>query len=377
MSLLVDVEKDFGGFVLSASFEAGQEVMGILGASGCGKSMTLRCIAGIVTPDRGRIVLNGETLFDSERGINLPPQKRRVGLLFQNYALFPNMTVEQNLRTGLYRARKDKGRISGEEERAIAGMMEKFFLTGLEKHRPFQLSGGQQQRVALARILLTRPGLLMLDEPFSALDGYLRWNLELELSELLKEFGGTTLFVSHSRDEVYRICDRICVMEKGRSTPAAPVKEMFEEPRTLAACMLSGCKNYSEAERQEKPGWIYARDWEQAFDCGRPVEADITDIGVRSHFIHVLSPTEAKNAKNVMPCRILRIVEDVFSQVIIVKPQAVLDREGKRLAEQNTSLLRLEMTKEAWKAYAAGTPAGEGDPILVQIDGRDILLLRR
>lgn len=203
MSLYVDVKKDLGGFCLSINFEAEQEVMGILGASGCGKSMTLRCIAGVVKPDQGRIVLNGRTLFDWEKGINLPPQKRHVGLLFQNYALFPNMTVKKNLMMGLKAVEKDKKKA----EAAVEEMIGRFYLTGLENHRPSQLSGGQQQRAALARILLTKPELLMLDEPFSALDGYLRWKLELELMDILKEFDGPTLFVSHSRDEIYRLCD--------------------------------------------------------------------------------------------------------------------------------------------------------------------------
>ncbi len=189
MSLYVDVEKNLGEFRLSTRFEAENEVMGILGASGCGKSMTLKCIAGIVKPDRGKIALDGNTLFDSEKGINLPPQKRHVGLLFQNYALFPNMTVEKNLMTGLKASEKNKAKAKAH----AADMMERFYLTGLEHHRPHQLSGGQQQRTALARILLTKPRLLMLDEPFSALDGYLRWKLELELMDILKEFGGTAL----------------------------------------------------------------------------------------------------------------------------------------------------------------------------------------
>ena len=198
MGLYVKIKKDFGGFVLDSEFEADAEVLGILGESGCGKSMTLRCIAGVVTPDEGRIELDGTVFFDSEKKINLKPQERHVGLLFQNYALFPNMNVMQNLQAGIrgQKLRKD------EQQKRITEMMEKFCLQGLERHKPSQLSGGQQQRVALARILLTRPRLLMLDEPFAALDEFLRWKLELELEDVLKEFDATTLFVSHNRDEI-------------------------------------------------------------------------------------------------------------------------------------------------------------------------------
>ena len=169
MSLVVDIRKSLGDFRLDVSFTAEDGVMGILGPSGCGKSMTLRCIAGVEKPDEGRIELDGVTLFDSARGINLRPQRRRVGYLFQNYALFPNMTVRQNILCGL-RHEKDRAK----REQLMSEYIELMQLGGLEGHYPSQLSGGQQQRVALVRILVNRPRLLMLDEPFSALDSHLR-----------------------------------------------------------------------------------------------------------------------------------------------------------------------------------------------------------
>lgn len=153
MGLYVKIKKDFGSFLLDTEFEAQEEVLGILGESGCGKSITLRCIAGVLTPDEGRIELDGTVYFDSEKKINLKPQERHVGLLFQNYALFPNMNVVQNLRTGLRKQKLNKE----QEQKALHDIMEKFYLQGLEHHRPSQLSGGQQQRVALARILLAKP----------------------------------------------------------------------------------------------------------------------------------------------------------------------------------------------------------------------------
>lgn len=368
MSLQVDVKKDLGGFCLSINFEAEQEVMGILGASGCGKSMTLRCIAGVVKPDQGRIVLNGQTLFDSEKGINLPPQKRHMGLLFQNYALFPNMTVKRNLMMGLKAVEKDRKKA----EAAVEEMIDRFYLTGLENHRPSQLSGGQQQRAALARILLTKPELLMLDEPFSALDGYLRWKLELELMDILREFGGPTLFVSHSRDEIYRLCDRACVMDKGTSTPVVPVKDMFEKPKTLSACLLSGCKNYSAAKPDRNRGegtWIYACDWGVSLDCGCPILEDMSHIGVRSHYIHLLGEDEAGKVPNEMECRIHRIIEDVFNMVVMASPV----RASK---DSDNSQLRLEMTKAQWEDYAGQTGAKEGDMLRIWIAPRDILVLK-
>ena len=191
MSLYVDIEKRLGVFRLQSKFEVADETLALLGASGCGKSVTLKCIAGIMTPDRGRIVLNGRVLFDSEKKIALTPQQRRVGYLFQQYALFPNMTVEQNILCGIRAG-------SRSEKRSLAAeKLRMFRLEGLEKKYPAQLSGGQQQRVALARILCSEPQAILLDEPFSALDSYLKWNLELELSDLLAGFHGPILWVSH------------------------------------------------------------------------------------------------------------------------------------------------------------------------------------
>jgi len=245
VSIYVRIKKSFGAFALDVFFEAGDETVGLLGASGCGKSMTLKCIAGIVRPDEGTIVVNGVTLFDSERRINLPPRKRHVGLLFQNCALFPNMTVRQNILSVLPRR-------SGQNESRLASLVERFYLGGLENHYPAQLSGGQQQRAALARIMATDPSILMLDEPFSALDSYLRWMLEGELLRILEEFGGTTLFVSHNRDEIYRLCRRVCTMNRGRNEEVRTVGELFESPNTLASSLLSGCKNYSRIERLDR-----------------------------------------------------------------------------------------------------------------------------
>ena len=211
MSLRIDIHKQLGDFSLDVALEAspnGPELLGLLGASGCGKSLTLKCIAGIERPDRGKITLDGQVLFDSDQGIDLPPQKRRVGYLFQNYALFPNMTVAQNILCGL-RWQKDKAA----RRESLAHMVSLLRLEGLEHRRPHQLSGGQAQRVALGRILVNRPRLLLLDEPFSALDSHLRDRLQLELRELLAGCGLPALLVTHSRDEAYHLCHRIAALD--------------------------------------------------------------------------------------------------------------------------------------------------------------------
>ena len=178
MSLKVHIKKDYGSFKLNVDFETSHAPLAILGSSGSGKSLTLKCIAGIEKPDEGYIELNGRVLFDSEKKINLTPQQRKVGYLFQNYALFPNMNVVQNIMCGLthYQCKKGSTLKQKYEEklRKVVEFLEFFQLKGLEKHKPHQLSGGQQQRVALARILASQPEVLLLDEPFSALDEHLR-----------------------------------------------------------------------------------------------------------------------------------------------------------------------------------------------------------
>lgn len=366
MSLYVDIEKNLGEFHLKTCFEADCEVLGILGASGCGKSMTLRCIAGIVKPDRGRIVLNDKVLFDSEKKLHISPQERHVGLMFQNYALFPNMTVQKNLEAGLLASVHDRKK----RREAVADMLDRFQLNGLENHMPSQLSGGQQQRVALARILLNKPEVLLLDEPFSALDGYLRWSLEMELTDILREYGVPTLFVSHSREEVYRVCDRVCVMEKGSSTPVIPVQTLFEQPKSLAAALLSGCKNFSRV-RMSGENRVFAADWGVELKSSFPVNEKTAYVGIRSHYIHPVSPKI--EGENRILCRIQRIVDDVFTTVVMVSP--VNHRQTERTGELDFSRIRLEMPKEQWAAYTSQFQGKVGDMIWVQAAPEDVMVL--
>ena len=254
MSLYVDIEKRLGVFRLQSKFEVADETLALLGASGCGKSMTLKCIAGIMTPDRGRIVLNGRVLFDSEKKIDLTPQQRRVGYLFQQYALFPNMTVEQNILCGIRAG-------SRSEKRSLAAeKLRMFRLEGLEKKYPAQLSGGQQQRVALARILCSEPQAILLDEPFSALDSYLKWNLELELSDLLAGFHGPILWVSHDLGECCRNCQKVCVMENGASSPVTDTETLVRHPATQSTARLTGCRNFLPVRRCE--GGVRLDGWD-------------------------------------------------------------------------------------------------------------------
>ena len=210
MSLEVNIEKKLDGFTLRAAFTAGNTSTALLGASGCGKSMTLRCIAGIVKPDHGRIVLDGRVLFDSAQHIDLPPQQRGVGLLFQNYALFPNMTVEQNVLCGLKTEKDPAARRA-----ACAEMLHAMRLETLAKRYPAQLSGGQQQRAAIARALITRPAVVLADEPTGNLDH----QNSVEVFRLLREAAAqqhqTVVYVTHDQGLAAQ-ADRVLRMQDGR-----------------------------------------------------------------------------------------------------------------------------------------------------------------
>lgn len=280
MSIDVSIKKKVGNFFLDTTFQTEEnEVFAILGASGCGKSMTLKCIAGIETPDEGHIILNGKTLFDSTKKINLIPQKRRVGYMFQDYALFPNMTVEKNIMAGMGKH---------PDPAVVQTYIERFHLDGLANHLPRQLSGGQKQRVALARMLASEPEILLLDEPLSALDTYLKWQVEEELIELFAAIRKTILFVTHSRDEVYHLCDRVCVLSNGHVETIQPKKDFFANPETISAARLSGCRNFSRAKRISAHE-IFAPDWQMRFVLEREVPEDLAFVGARAHYIEVIS----------------------------------------------------------------------------------------
>ena len=302
MSLEVNITKKLEGFTLQAEFTAGSTATALLGASGCGKSMTLRCIAGIVKPDAGRIVLDGRVLFDSEQHIDLPPQQRGVGLLFQNYALFPNMTVEQNILCGL-KAEKDK---AVRRERC-AEMLRAMRLEALAKRCPAQLSGGQQQRTALARILVGRPRILMLDEPFSALDSYLREEVESEVGSLLAGFDGTALLVTHNRDEAYRLCRDMIVMDGGQVLRTGGTKEVFADPQSTTAARLTGCKNILSCARVDAHT-VRLTGWDAPLHLAAEVPETCTAVGIRAHDLAPCAP----GTPNSLPVQAVTTSENPF-----------------------------------------------------------------
>lgn len=282
MSLEVDIVKRFGSFTLDVAFSAGDETLGFLGASGCGKSLTMRCIAGIETPDEGRIVVNGTTFFDSEKRINLTPQARKTALLFQNYMLFPNLTVAQNVAAGT-----DRAMPAAERTALVVAELKRFGLEGFDSRYPSQLSGGQQQRVALARMLAARPGILMLDEPFSALDAHLKGVLEQNLVSLFEAYSGTVLYVSHDIDEALRFCDRIAVVDSGHIVEMGTGDDPVNHPQSVAGIKLSGCKNITSAVRTGEHRAQLPK-WGIEVETTKAVPEDVSHLGVRAAFLEVM-----------------------------------------------------------------------------------------
>lgn len=274
--LKVNIQKKLKEFDLDVDFELKKGCLGILGPSGCGKSMTLKSIAGIVDPDNGivSLTMDKETVyFDSDRKINLKPQKRNVGYLFQNYALFPNMTVEENVAIGLSK---------NDDEKIVTEMIKRFHLEGLEKRYPRQLSGGQQQRVALARILAYGPDVILLDEPFSALDTYLKEQLRIELVNMLKDFYGFSILVTHDRDEAFQFCDELLILDQGKIIARGETHEIFENPKKVEVARLTGCKNISKIEIIDEHHFK-SLDWETTFEVSKKITPNITHVGIRAH----------------------------------------------------------------------------------------------
>lgn len=312
MSLTVSLKKRLHDYTLQVEFEKGEERLGILGASGDGKSMALKCIAGIEKPDSGKIVLNDRVLYDSSKNINLIPQQRKVGYLFQNYALFPNMTVEQNIGAAL------KG--SSEKKKTIvAEQIKRFHLEGLEKSFPMHISGGQQQRVALARIMAYQPELIMLDEPFSALDGYLKDLLQEQLLESLQNYKGDIILVSHSRDEIYHFCEKLVFFVKGKALLMGDTKELFQNPKKVEAARLTGCKNICEVKKIEEQT-LYCKDWDVVLRTKEKVSDRVRHVGIRAHALR--PATEGKDT-NTIPVEVTGIAEMPFEVRYKIKNKSV------------------------------------------------------
>ncbi|NME82478.1 ATP-binding cassette domain-containing protein [Clostridium sp. SM-530-WT-3G] len=314
MGLDINIENNLSSFILRANFKQEHGILGLLGASGSGKSMTLKAIAGLIKPTKGYIKINNKVLFDSEKKINLRPQERNVGLLFQNYALFPHMTVAQNIECGIMKMDESK------RKALVEDYIERFKLSGLEKRYPKELSGGQMQRVALARTLITNPDILLLDEPFSALDINLKSTIERDLISILKEYNGIVLYVTHDISEAYRICDEIIVYDNGTALNKNDKDYLFNHPESITEAKITGCTNIFKAYKNTSSS-IYAEDIGYSFYVGDNITKNINYIGIRDHNIIISSNlnnlTDIDN--NIFKFKIVDIIENPFTYTLILK----------------------------------------------------------
>ena len=350
MAIEVRIHREFDDFKLDVQFQSESRRIGILGASGCGKSLTLKSIAGIERPETGKIESAGKVFFDSAKKIWMPPQERNVGYLFQNYALFPTITVEKTIGIALRCGKKEK-------EKKVRDMIDRFSLQGLEKKLPGQLSGGQQQRTALARIMIYEPDMILLDEPFSALDSYLKEQTQRECLELLQDYPGTVILVSHSRDEIYRFSEEVLVIDGGKAVIKKTVKELFEHPQKVAAAKLTGCKNIEEIVWKDGKH-LYVPGWDMVIPAGMGNVGDAQAIGIRAH--EFTTERTESDGELVFPVYKPEVKEDLFEYHV----QFFTSERAK--------------TPVVWKVYKKLWDVGEkGVPKWLHLKREHILFLER
>jgi molybdate transport system permease protein len=315
--------------------------------------MTLRMIAGISTPDRGRIVLNGRVLFDIATGCNIPAADRRVGLVFQDYALFPHLTVAENVGFGLARFPKS------ERPTRIWKQLEQMGIAELANRYPSQISGGQRQRVAIARCLAMEPDALLLDEPFAALDPHLRRRTEEQLRATLASFSGAVVFVTHDMEEAFRFCSDLQVLENGRVIASGPKHKLFEQPRTVAAAQLTGCKNIVTATRLSDDR-IHVDAWECQLQTAIEVPEVLTHVGFRSHQFGF---QRAGIDENTFPCWLVSTSEAPHEMTIYLRLHA-------QPLPGQTPHLQADVTKDVWRTLST-----QPQPWTITVAPERILLL--
>lgn len=351
-TLDVEFVKTLDQFELDVRLSEGAGAVGLLGASGAGKTMTLRMIAGIVAPDRGRIVLNNRVLFDGEAGVNISAARRKIGVVFQDYALFPNMTVAENVGFGL------RAQPLHERQARVQEQLERMHIAELANRNPAEISGGQRQRVAIARCMAIEPDALLFDEPFAALDPHLRRQTEEQLREALANYNGVVVFVTHDMEEAFRFCTDLLVLDQGKVIASGPKHRIFEQPATVATARLTGCKNIVPARRIGAD-----RIAVEAWDCELVTKGPdaLTHVGIRSHQI-VFQLTSI--GENTFPCWLVTTSEAPHEMTLYLRLHAAPEAGV-------PPHLQADVPKEIWRTLSA-----EPQPWHVQLDPSRLLLLR-
>jgi molybdate ABC transporter permease protein len=356
--LEVDLEQQRPGFQLQLRFSSCCPRLAILGASGAGKSLLLRALAGLERPDRGCVRLNGRLLFESQSRLNAPLQRRRIAMVVQHHALFPHLSVEQNVAFGL------AGLERHQRQTRLRTQLEAMGLTALAARFPHQLSGGQQQRVALARALVIEPDLLLLDEPLSSQDAYRRRQLQQQMIEQLQRSGVPFLLVTHDIDEAYRMADDLLLLDGGRLIAHGPRQQVFQQPGSPAAARLTGCKNITRVELRSS-GDLWAPAWGVALRRQRPWESGTTHVGLRANHLELRAAADSAEPGelNAWPCRVLEVNESALSVSVYV---LALAAPGPPI-----SPLQVEIGARAWRRLAAA-----GTPLILSIPETCLMPLR-
>lgn len=353
VTLEVNLERTLENFTLRIALGARNGAVGLLGPSGSGKSMTLRMIAGVSTPDRGRIVLNGRVLFDSAAGRSVPAASRRIGVVFQDYALFPHLTVVENVGFGLARMPKDQRRAR------IWKQLESMGIVELAHRFPRQISGGQRQRVAIARCMAMEPDALLLDEPFAALDPHLRRRTEEQLRATLAGFSGPVVFVTHDMEEAFRFCSELQVLDSGRVIASGPKHKLFEWPRTVAAARLTGCKNIVPA-RPAGNHCVEVEAWQCRLQTASQMPEALTHVGFRSHQMVFQKPADTENT---FPCWLVTTSEAPHEMTLYLR------MHGEPSPGQGPHL-QADVSKDVWRDLSK-----QQQPWRITLDPARLLLL--
>lgn len=319
--LNIKLKKVWPEFSLDVAFAVDHEILAIVGPSGCGKTMTLKCIAGLCQPDEGQVVLDNKMLFDSKNAVNLTPRQREVGFVFQNYALFPHMTVFENIAFGIQQLRKEE---IGEK---VNTLLQKMHLREYGQRYPGNLSGGQQQRVAIARALATEPKVLLLDEPFSALDSIVKESLQDELLDLQNFFAGHVILVTHNLAEAYKLSSKIAVYEAGRVLQWGDKRAVIEQPVNNRVARLTGVKNIYNAvvkETDDHNTMVYISEFNGLFRINgqKPnplLKGQRVGVGIRSENIKIAEGT----GENTFAATPNRIHDEISARVCYFSPGAM------------------------------------------------------
>lgn len=334
MRLCVHIKKQLASFVLKVDLDIEKESFALLGVSGCGKSMTLKCITGIETPDEGYISINDRVVFDSSQNINIPIRERKIGFVFQNYALFPNMSVEQNIACGIH----DKK----QRDTKVAAILKQYDLEDLKDAYPSHLSGGQQQRTAFARTMASQPEILLLDEPFSALDKTLKMQMLYDLLSLLKTFSGIVMYVTHDNEEVYQIANRIAILHQGSVVEIGNKQTLFEKPTRKATAVQVGIENISSIKRIDRHS-VYAVDWACELIVADEVEKDCRYVAIPSYAITGCE----EQRENCLPVEIQREIQQIHHVNAYVKQKGKEQAQLLLCRSKHTQKQFIQLPKEA------------------------------